>query len=586
MKNTRAKHSLLTMIIGVTLVVLMLVFVLLFSIAQQSTTNLEEYILSRRSAEALSASRLINQDVEALYTRLYAELTDASLTKIRLYMESGMYQSGYYDLTKMINSRLAVFERSQNLAQNVEIYLPKQQHVINSSAVLRMTREQQEKLMRICEAEKQRVALVDDELVFVVNRHTGNADNRVFALTRLTRVAMARYLKEFSVSDMGQVALFVKTGEEIVYFTALDDALDVQVQAQIASAIGDAETGETQILLGKDRSLITWVRVGTTPLLLCCMIPMEMIDSQLTQFRTSIMLVLVVVVLLMTGLIAFLYSVMLKPQKRLRQAFQMVENGELSTRIEQSVFEEYDQMYAGFNHMAGRLQHLIEREYELNLLNVKAQIKEMRYQINPHFLYNTYFNLRAMLIDEDYEQAAQLAELLGRYLHYITASTQEEATLREELEHSIAYMNIQQMRFGRRVRTQVEQWPEADLQMKVPRLILQPLIENAYGHGMKNVESGGLIAIRFEREKNRLSVFVEDNGSGVTDELIARTDELIASPADPVGTDGLALRNIHRRLALLYAPGSGLYVSRSPLGGFRSEIRIMEEDADVSGADC
>lgn len=585
MKIRKSRYSLLSVVVVVTCVVLALVLSLLFFIAQTSTTNLEEYILGRRSAEVNTAGVMLNQDVESLYTHLYAELTDASLIRLRIYLQSQNYQTGYYDLVRMIHSRLGTFVKTHNLQPDLQLYMPWQRHLINYSSILRMSSADEEKLDVLCEQEYQNVALYGGNLYLIFKKYETDTENQIIGVAGIKRSALESYLNKLSVSDSGDVALFVETKEGVTCAMALGDGIDNGAQAQIAAMIGNTQSGDAQLIVNSVRSLVAWVRVGSTPMLLCHIIPMDSIDAQLSEFRMSIVSVLAAVVVLLIALIVFLYTLMLTPQKVLRSAYQKVENGELSVRLNASAFEEYDKMYAGFNHMIGRLQDLIEREYEMNLLSVKAEIQEMRYQINPHFLYNSYFNLRAMLIDEDYDQAEKLADLLGHYLHYITASGQGDASLREELEHAEYYMQIQQMRFGRRVQTQMQPWPQEELSRAVPRMILQPLLENAYSHGMRDVDSGGVIAVRFESAPDRLSIIVEDNGSGADDAQLEDIRQKIASRAELNGTEGLALRNIHRRLALRYGPESGLYVSRSPLGGFCAEIRIMEGEEHVPDAD-
>lgn len=130
------------------------------------------------------------------------------------------------------------------------------------------------------------------------------------------------------------------------------------------------------------------------------------------------------------------------PLRRIKAALSRVENGDLSVRISPTWSDEFQQMYNQFNQMAEKLEQLIEQEYKLKLLHADAELRQLRYQINPHFLYNTYFNLRAMLFDEEYDIAAQLADLMGRYLRYITASAGDEATLKEEMEHAVAHLEI------------------------------------------------------------------------------------------------------------------------------------------------
>ena len=188
-------------------------------------------------------------------------------------------------------------------------------------------------------------------------------------------------------------------------------------------------------------------------------------------------------------------------------------------------------------------------------------------------------------MNEEYDAAEQMMDVLGRYLRYITTSDRDEATLRDELAHAAAYMDIQKMRFGARLETRMAPCPPQYEDKPVPRIIVQPLIENAFEHGIRDMKDTGVIAVSFEAEGNRLSILVDDNGPNASDELIERMQAVLdADSCAPMG-DSVALSNIHRRIRILYGPGSGLYVSRSPLGGFRSEIRMIGEKKYASADD-
>ena len=113
----------------------------------------------------------------------------------------------------------------------------------------------------------------------------------------------------------------------------------------------------------------------------------------------------------------------------------------------------------------------------------------------------------------------------------------------------------------------------------------QPLIENAFEHGIRDMKDTGVIAVSFEAEGNRLSILVDDNGPNASDGLIERTQAVLDEDSSAPMGDSVALSNIHRRIRILYGPGSGLYVSRSPLGGFRSEIRMIGEKKYASADD-
>ena len=157
--------------------------------------------------------------------------------------------------------------------------------------------------------------------------------------------------------------------------------------------------------------------------------------------------------------------------------------------------------------------------------------------------------------------------------------------LREELEHAAAYMEIQKMRFGAHLETRMEPYPESCAGKLVPRIIVQPLIENAFEHGIRDMKDTGIIAVSFACDAQQLSIFVDDNGPNVSDELLERTQAILDAEDYAPQSDSVALSNIHRRIRMLFEPGSGLYISHSPLGGFRSEIRMIGEKKYVADDD-
>ena len=188
-------------------------------------------------------------------------------------------------------------------------------------------------------------------------------------------------------------------------------------------------------------------------------------------------------------------------------------------------------------------------------------------------------------MNEEYDVAEQMTDVLGRYLRYITTSARDEATLREEMEHAKAYVEIQKMRFGSHLEARLAECPPEYAEKPVPRIIIQPLLENTFEHGIKDMRETGIISVQFEAEGNRLSIYVDDNGPNASDELIEKARTILAAEEYNPNGDSVALSNIHRRIRMLYQPGSGLYVSRSPLGGFRSEIRMIGEKKYVSDDD-
>lgn len=212
---------------------------------------------------------------------------------------------------------------------------------------------------------------------------------------------------------------------------------------------------------------------------------------------------------------------------------------------------------------------LIKRPVEL--LSQQAEFKQLQAQINPHFLYNSFFILYRMAKDADYEHITTLCSHLSEYYRYITRNDLMDVPLRKELDHAWRYAQIQLIRFGKRITVTFEDAPEAYSNLMVPHLILQPLLENAFKHGLKNTVNGGVLRVSFVQRPAALFIVVSDNGAGMSVEALRLLRERMNRSKD---TAISALANIHKRLRLKFGPGAGISVYNNEQGGFRQEIHI------------
>ncbi len=265
-----------------------------------------------------------------------------------------------------------------------------------------------------------------------------------------------------------------------------------------------------------------------------------------------------------------------RPMHTLKQGFARMEKGDFNVRLEERGSRDFADIYLAFNQMNEKLYDLIDLTYTQQLLIQKAEFKQLQAQINPHFLYNTLFLLNSLIKSDDREQALSLTRELGEYYRYITRNASAQVTMLEENRHARIYADIQAARFEGRINVEYGEMPDEMALMTVPRLILQPLIENAFTYGLKDKESDGLLKVSFMCAPNYVSVFIEDNGDGLTNETIQKIQSDLL-PHDDAGKEVTGSMNIHRRIAMMYASGSGLYYSRSPLGGISAEIRLYTE---------
>jgi two-component sensor histidine kinase len=209
-------------------------------------------------------------------------------------------------------------------------------------------------------------------------------------------------------------------------------------------------------------------------------------------------------------------------------------------------------------HFETEQRALLLREERLKRLLTEAELKALRTQVDPHFLFNT-LNTIADLISTNPEQAERMTERLAECFRYALAKhSRDLSTLDEELDFARHYLEIEQVRFGDRLRVQLSRG-DATGSEAVPSLLLQPLLENAIRHGLASVREGGCVSVQAHREGERLHLSVEDDGVGLRADLHT----------------GVGLRNVQERLRTLYAQAAEFLIGERPEGrGTRVTIVI------------
>lgn len=205
------------------------------------------------------------------------------------------------------------------------------------------------------------------------------------------------------------------------------------------------------------------------------------------------------------------------------------------------------------------------RMVELQALAADAENRMLRYQIQPHFLFNTLTALSTLILDRENVRAERMVMALSQFLrHSLVRSPQDRVQLRAEVEAQEQYLGIEQERFGERLRFSKDIAPEAE-RLMVPSLILQPLIENAVKYAVANSSSPVTIELVARREGDVLSVAVCDNGP-------------VAKPEAQSGL-GLGLANVRRRLEVAYGDRATFEHGPQPSGGYAARLSLPAENA-------
>ena len=292
----------------------------------------------------------------------------------------------------------------------------------------------------------------------------------------------------------------------------------------------------------------------------------------LIQQKMVVSIFLFVAVILLSivfALLLFFRKIFRPLEVLLVDAFGQIKRSNFSYRIPlPGKGEVFRNLYENFNYMAERIDVLISRELKQQILINQANFKHLQAQINPHFMYNSYFLLYRLIKKRDIEGSLVVCENLGNFFQYITRDSGDSKSLEEEIRHARSYAVIQAYRFQNKIQIDFPELPEKYGYVEVPRLIVQPLIENVFKYVVGDLDEEEEVQLRVSYEENEedLLVIVENSGS-ISDEMLKQIQTRIEQPEE--GAEVTALVNINSRLNLFFKQKSSLAIRKSSLGGLK-----------------
>ena len=222
----------------------------------------------------------------------------------------------------------------------------------------------------------------------------------------------------------------------------------------------------------------------------------------------------------------------------------------------------------------------------------QAELAALQSQINPHFLYNTLDSIRGQALIENNIEIAKMVEALAGFFRYSISRKGELVTLREELVNVKNYMMIQQYRFANRFSLEIliDKEDEIAYDFLIPRLIIQPIVENAIYHGLKEKLEDGIITIEIILTNNNMILMISDNGEGMDNKTLDEVKKIIKSSElfiennkeDISRRIGIALPNINKRIQLLFGDEYGLNMYSTQNFGTDVEVLLPVNDERAS----
>lgn len=250
-----------------------------------------------------------------------------------------------------------------------------------------------------------------------------------------------------------------------------------------------------------------------------------------------------------------------RPMKGMMKEMQRVERGDFDISLPVDRNDEIGELSARFNEMSKALKGYIDKVYASQLRQKEAECTALKSQIYPHFLYNTLEVIRMTAISGGDEKVAGMIEALSEQIHYLIGPLTDFVPLSAEVEIVRKYVYLLNSRISGHIELET---PKKDLFLEVPKLILQPIVENAYIHGIKPKGGTGKIRISVETDGTKARISVMNNGQGMTaDELASLAERLKGDEIgvrDEYNWKSIGLKNVYDRVRLIYGEGYGLEI--------------------------
>lgn len=304
--------------------------------------------------------------------------------------------------------------------------------------------------------------------------------------------------------------------------------------------------------------------------------------SELATIRKLTLIVVGLILLAVISLSLYLSHALSRPIKELQSLTKRAANNELSIYIESKGKDEIAQLGNSFNKMIARIRKLMSENVKEQKMLRKLEMESLNKQIKPHFIYNTLDLIIGQLESNNTSKASYLIEALGRFFRLSLSGGREIVPIANEIDHVRNYLFIQQLRHGEEYEYEIIIEDQEIKSFFIPRLLLQPLVENAIDHGVLHRKAGGKITLTAYRSGRDVIFKIQDNGPGIEKEKLREINGILRGTSDLKNEkEYFGLRNVNRRAQLVFGENYGVFLKNNEEQGAQAilKIKILEEPA-------
>lgn len=267
---------------------------------------------------------------------------------------------------------------------------------------------------------------------------------------------------------------------------------------------------------------------------------------------------------------------LIRPMHEMMEQMSMIETGNFDIELPIRSKDEIGVLSERFNQMSSALKTYINQSYVAQIKQNEAELTALKSQIYPHFLYNTLEIIRMTALEEQSrERVPEMIEALSEQIHYLIGPMQDMVPLEKEIDIVSKYIYLLNCRISGKIQLMVN--AQGSSKIQVPKLILQPIVENAYVHGIKPKKGKGCIMIETAILGEQFEISVMDNGVGMNEEEMAKIMQLFESDEPGIKNEynwqSIGLKNVHDRIRFLYGEEFGIRITSTQAVG--TMVRIL-----------
>lgn len=420
---------------------------------------------------------------------------------------------------------------------------------------------------------------VDDKTIYLT-RVVANINNPEQQMVVIIGTDEDKFSKKYSgLAAFPGAMVYIIDAQGVIYSSLDKSQLGLNAPPSIFSL--KDHVGVSEVSLDKQTYFVASKKIGETELTFIAGIPKHQVLSNLSDSMKGYIEIILLIVFVSIAAGILLSLRFTRFIRDLLRSINKVKAGNYSSRMPAYKDTELNLLSDTFNNMTNEIEYLINEVYEKQLLIKETEFKFLQSQMNPHFLFNTLITIgyKARLSKDEtiYKMVTSLIELLqaGIYIN-----SHSKTTIREELEFVKFYLYLQKERFEDKLEYSIHVSDDTLLDYYLPKLCVQPIVENAVVHGLEKKMEKGTVDITIRREGNSVYFEIVDDGTGFESENINLDDDTRSIIKRKSGHNNIGLTNTNKRIKLMYGEQYGITIESQVNGGSRVTILIP---ADTEG---